>query len=246
MALPIYLTIILRFSKTVEDRNIVTDHHINRNDVSGNTNLKHPNVLKGIDLNESFKVQSNSKSHKQSDTLSLNLMSKGLNFDHLNVQGISGKDMSKFSEIKAKLTSPENSSFIFFCISGTKPKPDNLSTCFNIDGFQAPFRKNNDSKGSGGIIVYVRKGIGAKRRVDLETNSIACIWLEITVGKNKPFLIGNMYRPPASKNEFSDRFENFIDYVPNEGKEIILLGNILNDHEDAEWETFTTSLGSNR
>ena len=52
-----------------------------------------------------------------------------------------------------------------------------------------------------------------------------------------------MYRPPASKIEFSDRFENFIDYVSNEGKEIILLGNILNDHEDAEWENFTTFVG---
>ena len=56
-----------------------------------------------------------------------------------------------------------------------------------------------------------------------------------------------MYRPPGSKIEFSDRFENFIDYVSNEGKEIILLGdfnkNLLNDHNDAEWENFTTSLG---
>ena len=60
---------------------------------------------------------------------------------------------------------------------------------------------------------------------DLETNNnIACIWLEITVGKSKSFLIGNIYRPPDTKIKFSDRFENFIDYVSNEGKEIILLG----------------------
>ena len=43
-----------------------------------------------------------------------------------------------------------------------------------------------------------------------------------------------MYRPPDSKIEFSDRFENFIDYVTNEGNEIIFLGdfnkNLLNDH----------------
>ena len=105
--------------------------------------MKHPNAFKGNDLNESFKVQSSSKSHNQSDTLSFNLMPKGLNFGHLNIQGISGKNMCKFSEIKAILTSPENSSLHIFSISETKLKPHKLSTCFNIDGFQAPFRKDN-------------------------------------------------------------------------------------------------------
>ena len=129
--------------KAVEDRNTITDHDNKRNDVSGNTNLKHPNVLKGSDLNESFKVQFSSKSQNQSDTLSFNLMSKGLNFGHLNIQGVSGQNMCKFSEIKAILTSPENGSLHIFGISETKLKPHKLSTCFNIDGFQTPFRKDN-------------------------------------------------------------------------------------------------------
>ena len=185
--------------KAVADRNTITDYDTKRNNVSGNTNLKHPNVLKGSDLNESFKVQSSSKSRNQSDTLSFNLMPKGLNCGHLNIQGSSGKSMCKFSETKAISTSPENSSLHIFGFSETKLKPYKLSTCFDIDGFQAPFRKDNDSNGCGGIIVYVRNGINAKRRVDLETYNIACIWLEITVGKSKPFLIGNIYRPPDSK-----------------------------------------------
>ena len=93
----------------------------------------------------------------------------------------------------------------------------------------------------------VRNGINAKRRIDLETNKIACIWLEITVGKSKPFLIGNMYRPRDSKVEFIDRFEKFIDNVSGEGKGNILSGdfnkNLLNEHKDIEWENFATSLG---
>ena len=121
--------------------------------------------------------------------------------------------MCKFSEIKAILMSPENSSLHIFGISETKLKSHKLSSCFNVDGFQEPFRKDNDSNGGGGIIVYVRNGINAKRRFDLETNNISCIWLEITAGKCKPFLIGNMYRPPDSKVEFNDRFEGFIDNV---------------------------------
>ena len=132
-------------------------------------------------------------------------MSKGLNFGHLNIQGLCGKNMCKFSEIKAILTSPENSSLHIFGLSETKLKSHKLTSCFNIDGFQKTFRKDNDSIGGGSIVVYVLNGINAKHRLDLETNNISCIWLEITVGKSKPFLIGNMYCFPNSKlNSMTD------------------------------------------
>ena len=56
-----------------------------------------------------------------------------------------------------------------------------------------------------------------------------------------------MYRPPNAKVEFIERFENFIDIVSREGKEMILLGdfnkNLLNEHNDIEWDNFVTSLG---
>ena len=89
------------------------------------------------------------------------------------IQGICGKNMCKFSEIKAILTSPEISSLHIFGTSETKLKSHELSSCFNVDGFQEPFRKDNDSNGGGGIIMYVRNGINAKRRLDLETNNIS-------------------------------------------------------------------------
>ena len=54
-----------------------------------------------------------------------------------------------------------------------------------------------------------------------------------------------MYRPPDSKIEYNDRFEDFIDI--DEEKEFILLGdfnkNMLNNDTDREWGNFTTSLG---
>ena len=51
-------------------------------------------------------------------------------------------------------------------------KPTNF---FRKDGFQMPFRKDNVSNGGGGIMVYVKNGINAKRRDDLETNDIVCL-----------------------------------------------------------------------
>ena len=81
----------------------------------------------------------------------------------------------------------------------------------------------------------------------METNEISCLWLEITPDKGKSFLVGNMYRPPDSKIEYNDRFEEFIVTVLNEEEEFILLGDfnktLLNADTDREWGNFTTSLG---
>ena len=82
---------------------------------------------------------------------------------------------------------------------------------------------------------------------DLETNEISCLGLEIIPDKGKSFLLGNLYRPPDSKIEYNDRFEEFIVTVLNEEKEFILLGDfnkkLLNADTDREWGNFTTSLG---
>ena len=59
-------------------------------------------------------------------------------------------------------------------------KDHKSTSMFHVEGFQTPFRKDNESNGGGGIVVYVRNGINAKRRRDLEINEISCIWLEIS------------------------------------------------------------------
>ena len=93
--------------------------------------------------------------------------------------------MSKFYEIKAILG--RNTDLHILGLSETKPKDHKSSSIFHVEGFQAPFRKDNCSNGGGGIMVYVRNGINAKRRKDLEINDISCIWLEISPNKGKPF-----------------------------------------------------------
>ena len=116
------------------------------------------------------------------------------------------------------LSSKDYENLHIFGLSETKLKDHKMTKIFKINGFQTPFRKDNNTNGGGGIIVYVRDGINAKRREDLETNDISCIWLEISPVKGKSFLVGNMYRPPDSKVKYNDRFENFIDNVLTEEK----------------------------
>ena len=189
------------------------------------------------------------------NALHLGLPNKGLNIGHWNIQGICGKDICKFSEIKAILTGNKNVHILG--LSETKLKEHKLTSMFQVEGYQSSFRKVNYSNGSGGrgggrreggrVMVYVRNDINAKRREDLEINNISCIWLEISQDKGKSFLIGNMYRPPDSRVEYNDRFEDFIENVSKEDKEIILLGdfnkNLFEDNLDREWQNLTLSLG---
>ena len=52
-----------------------------------------------------------------------------------------------------------------------------LTSMFQVEGYQTPFRKDNYSNGGGGIMVYVRNDINAKRREDLEINNIIVLHL---------------------------------------------------------------------
>ena len=84
------------------------------------------------------------------------------------------------------------------------------------------FRKDNYS--NWGIMIYVRNDINDKRREYLEINNISCIWLEISQDKGKSFLIGNMYRPPDSRIEYNDRFEDLLRMRQKKVKKLYYLG----------------------
>ena len=94
------------------------------------------------------------QSNVAGNALHLGLPNKGLNFGHWNIQKICGKDMCKFSEIKATLTVNKNVHVLGF--SETKLKEHKFTSMFHVEGYQTPFRKDNYSNGGGGIIVYVK------------------------------------------------------------------------------------------
>ena len=95
-----------------------------------------------------------------------NLNSRGMNIGHLNNQGICGEKLGKFSELKVLLTLPENNNLHILGLSETKLKDHKSTDVFKISGFQTPFRRDNDSNGGGGLLVYVKNGINARRRED--------------------------------------------------------------------------------
>ena len=106
---------------------------------------------------------------------------------------------------------------------------------------------NRKINSGGGLIVYVRDGICCNRRTDLEQLNLECIWLEIKPVKSKPFLLGNIYRPPNSTVQWNAIFEDCIEDVLKEEKEIYLMGDInrdlLNNQINNAWTEYIEAFG---
>ena len=71
--------------------------------------------------------------------------------------------------------------------------------------------------------MYVKDMVCCSRRLDLEHDRLECIWVEIKPIRSKPFLVGNIYRPPNSTVLWNELFEDCIEKVLQEEKEIYIL-----------------------
>ena len=107
--------------------------------------------------------------------------------------------------------------------------PNHPDALFHIDGYQKPFRRDRTENAGGGLLVYVKDGVCCKRRADLEHQMLECIWVEIKPKNNCSFLVGHIYRPPNSSIQWNEFFEDCIEKVLQEEKEIYLLGDINRD-----------------
>ena len=175
-------------------------------------------------------------------TLDLGLNCKGFRMGHMNIQGISNKT----DQVRMLLDSSKNNVHIFG-LSETKLHAVHPDSAFMIDGYQKPFRKDRGVNMGGGLLVYVREGVCCNRRSDLEKENLECVWLEIKPVKSKPFLVGNIYRPPNSNIQWSEIFEDCIEHVLQEEKEIYLMGDInrdlLNDNIRKAWTDYMEPFG---
>ena len=75
----------------------------------------------------------------------------------------------------------------------------------------------------GGVVAYVREGVGFIRRPDLEIDPVESIWLEIRFRCNKRLLIGVFYRPPNSDINYFNKIEDSIGLAKDTGINDILI-----------------------
>ena len=156
--------------------------------------------------------------------LDLGLKCKGFRMGHMNIQGLS----NKMDQVRLLLESDKNQIHVLG-LSETKLNDIHPDSVFEINGFQKPFRKDRLTNSGGGVLVYVKEGISCTRRTDLEQVSLECVWLEIKPVNSKSFLLGNMYRPPNATIQWNENFEDCIENVLGEDKEIYLMGDINRD-----------------
>ena len=138
---------------------------------------------------------------------------------HSNIDSI----RNKIDDITVEL-----SDYDIICISETKLNASIPSSNLMINSYHIPIRKDRDYNNGGGLIVYIKNNIFFKRRDDLESNSIENIWVEIQSTKNK-YLLGLFYRPPESKSDYGNEFENVIEKASEENLDIIITGDLNYD-----------------
>ena len=174
--------------------------------------------------------------------LDLGLKCKGFRMGHINIQGVS----NKIDQVRLLLESDSNHIHVLG-LSETKLNAMHLESFFQVTGFQKPFRRDREINSGGGLLVYVKDGICANRRTDLEHENLECLWLEIKPIKSKPFLLGNIYRPPNSNIQWNGVFEDCIEKVLREEKEIYLMGDInrdlLNSNIKKAWTDYIEPFG---
>ena len=86
---------------------------------------------------------------------------------HINIQGIN----NKIDQVSLLLESEKNQIHVLG-LSETKLNSLHPDSAFQVNGFQKPFRKDREINSGGGLLVYVKDGTSAYRRVDLELKDL--------------------------------------------------------------------------
>ena len=174
--------------------------------------------------------------------LDLGLTCKGFRMGHINVQGVS----NKIDQVRLLLESDKNLIHVLG-LSETKLNGNHPESVLEINGYQTPYRRDRKTNSGGGLLVYIKNGVSASRRSDLEHENLECIWTEVKPVKSKSFLVGNIYRPPNSSIQWNAIFEDCMETVLREEKEIYIMGDInrdlLNNQIKTAWTDYMEPFG---
>ena len=72
-----------------------------------------------------------------------------------------------------------------------------------------------------GLLIYISDTISYKQLSHLNQTGVAAVWLETSIAKLSPILVGFCHRNPASRVGWMDAFTEMMDRVSFEPKEII-------------------------
>ena len=197
-------------------------------------------IEQSMSLQQSLNISFANNEQEEISQMDLGFTCKGFRIGHINTQGLG----NKLDQVKLLLSQNQ---IQILCLSETKLKDVHPDSFFEINGYQKPFHKDRKHNAGDGILVYVKNGVSCKRRPDLENEQLECIWIEIKPVKSKAFLVGHTYRPPNSGIIWNEIFENCLENVLREEKEMYLLGDInrdlLNSQINKAWSDYIEPFG---
>lgn len=164
-----------------------------------------------------------------------------LNIGHLNVNRVA----SKLADINVLLTQPN----IFHIFGFTEARLDDSISDADIEiPYFTVFRRDKERFQQTGLATYVHNSIIhlTRRRQDLETDAVECMWLEVKSSKSSPLLVGILYRHGNETWPWYDDFQKMFDNVKKKNSsDVLLLGDFnLNLFESRPaWETTYSVLG---
>ena len=80
---------------------------------------------------------------------------------------------------KIDIIEPELTDFDIISLTETWLNDSISNEDLKFNEFQAPFRRDRIGDSHDGIMVYVKKDIPCKRRIDLELVNIECLWIDV-------------------------------------------------------------------
>ena len=107
-------------------------------------------------------------------------------------------------------------------LNETKLNPEFPKEVTSVAGYQQE-RLDRTCNG-GGVSIYVSDSIKYKRRLDILTDDLELICIEVDPPNSKSFLVLAWYRPPSDHVGSFDKLERVLSFFDKEGKEIILFG----------------------
>ncbi len=169
----------------------------------------HPHPGPNADNADSSSVSTESYAH---------LLNSGLSVMHLNIQSL---------KPKLDILQIESQPYDLLIFTETWLSQITSNGDLYISNFNLPFRCDRPARHGGGVAIYVREGIHATRRSDLEVNGIESVWIEIITNRKK-IIIGGIYRPPDSNNNHWVLLEETIDRAFNQVCDNIIVSGDFN------------------
>lgn len=178
-------------------------------------------------------------SHQSRSARNMNQIN-GTRIGHLNVYHL----FNKLPDVCLLLNEPPNIHLLG--LSETRLDSRITNEMLSIPNYQI-IRRDATHRGETGLALYIHNSLFqyTKRRTDLESPMVECIWVEIKYSMSPPLLLGYAYRNPASTYNWFDDFVHMMDIVNSSNRNILLLGDFNFDlfKPQPAWQSTATLFG---